>query len=215
MPILPAEPDLFPENLWEREVDERRLGKRWWCLHTLPRQEKTAARQLRSLRLAYFLPQAVQESRTPGGRKLRSLIPLFPSYLFLLGDEYERVEALKGNHLAKILEVADQERLVRDLEQIQRMLATGLPVVSEPSFPVGAWVRIKTGPLRNLEGVVCRRQGQRDRFAAVVEFLGQSATVELEDWQVEPVPDESLKAGIVGKRAVVETSERRGLVLGA
>ena len=62
--------------------------------------------------------------------------------------------------------------------------------MSDPSFPVGTWVRITAGPLKNLEGVVIRRRGQRDRFAAVVNFLGQSATVELEDWQVEEISSE-------------------------
>ena len=47
---------------------------------------KAAARDLRSLRVPYYLPQVVREERTPQGRKTRSVVPLFTSYLFLLGD---------------------------------------------------------------------------------------------------------------------------------
>jgi len=73
--------------------------RRWWCLHAKPRQEKTTARYLRSRELTYYLPQIVQESRTPGGRKIRSLLPLFTGYLFLQCDDRQRVEALKSHSL--------------------------------------------------------------------------------------------------------------------
>ena len=186
MPILPAEPDLYPSDLWEEEQGSHRQERRWWCLHTKPRQEKAAARDLRARRVAYYLPQVVRELRTPQGRKIRSIVPLFTSYLFLLGDERDRIEALKGNRLAKVLDVPDQVRLAHDLQQVHQMLSSGLAVVPEPVMPVGATVRIKTGPLAGIEGTVIRR-GKRDQFVAVVQFLGRGATVDLEDWQVEQV----------------------------
>jgi transcription antitermination factor NusG len=186
MPILPAEPDVYPADLWQDGSVASWSGKRWWCLHTKPRQEKAAARDLRVRGVAYYLPQVVHELRTPQGRKIRSVVPLFTSYLFLLGDERERVEALKGNRLANVLEVADQGLLTHDLRQIHQMLSSGLAVLPEPMMPVGAKVRIKTGPLAGIEGTVMRR-GKRDQFVAVVQFLGRGATVDLEDWQVEQI----------------------------
>src|SRR5262245_6615926 len=120
MPILPAEPDFFPDDLWLDGAPRASSKARWWCLHTKPRQEKAAARDLRSRNITYYLPQVVREDRTPRGRRIRSVIPLFTSYLFLLGDEHDRVEALKGNRLARVLEVADQEGLTHDLRQIYR-----------------------------------------------------------------------------------------------
>lgn len=190
MPILPAEPDLFPEDLWSNDAPASPAGKNWWCLHTKPRQEKAAARHFRSRGITYYLPQVVHEDRTPQGRKTRSILPLFTGYLFLHGNENDRLEALRGNRLVNILDVPDQEGLVHDLRQIHTMLASGLAVVPEPKMPVGARVRIKTGPLAGVEGTVIRR-GKRDQFVAVVQFLGRGATVDLEDWQVEQLPDEN------------------------
>jgi transcriptional antiterminator RfaH len=189
MPILPAEPDLHPRDLWERG-NLGSLDERWWCLHTKPRQEKAVARDLRSRDVAYYLPQVIKVDRTPQGRRIRSNVPLFTGYLFLLGDEFARLEALRTNRLAQILEVYDQETLVHDLRQIHQMLGSGLTVLPEPVMPVGARVRIKTGPLMGILGTVIRR-GKRDHFVAVVQFLGRGATVELEDWQVERVEDEA------------------------
>ncbi len=188
MPILPAEPDFFPPDLWDDPTAVPRTSAEavWWCLHSRPRQEKAIARELRKLGVAFFLPQVLKEDRTPQGRKIRSVIPLFPSYLFLLGDHNDRLSALQGNRLVAVLEVSDQESLERDLRQIQKMLSSGLPVQPEPAAPVGSRVRITTGPLTGIEGTVIRR-GKHDQFVAVVRFLGRGATVDLQDWQVEQI----------------------------
>ncbi len=192
MPILPAEPDFFPADLWNDPTAVPRSNDEavWWCLHTKPRQEKAAARELRKLAVPFFLPQVIKEDRTPQGRKIRSVIPLFQSYLFLLGDQNDRLNALRGNRLVNVLEVSDQRSLECDLRQIQKMLSSGLPVQPEPAVPVGSRVRITTGPLTGIEGTVIRR-GKRDQFVAVVGFLGRGATVDLEDWQVERIVEPS------------------------
>jgi transcription antitermination factor NusG len=187
MPILRAEPDCNPPTLWD---DPASLAAdpdvRWWCLHTRPRQEKAIARDLRKAGIVYYLPQVPRESRTPRGRKIQSVVPLFAGYMFLLGDRNDRVAALRGNRLVGVLEVADQEAIARDLRQIHTILSSGEPVFEEPVVPVGASVRIATGPLTGVVGKVVRR-GKKDQFVAVVQFLGRGATVDLRDWQVERV----------------------------
>jgi transcription antitermination factor NusG len=186
MPILPAEPDMYPPDLWHNGAAHPNGSNRWWCLHAKPRQEKAAARTLRKLRIAHYLPQVMHENRTPGGRKICSVIPLFPGYLFLLGDDHQRVQALQTNHLVNVLEVPDQDVIASDLRQIQQLVNSGLPVVAEPTYPVGTRIRIMSGPLNGIVGTVVRR-GKRDQFVAVVHFLGRGATVDLQDWQVEAV----------------------------
>jgi transcription antitermination factor NusG len=184
MPILPAESDSYPPDLWSESM-RFDPAARWWCLHTKPRQEKAAARDLGRQQICHYLPQAVRTSRTPSGRATRSVIPLFPGYLFLHGREQDRLAALRGNRLVGTLWVEDQAELTRDLTQVHRMLGSGLPIIPEPTYSVGALVRVTQGPLTGLIGLVTRR-GKRDRFTAVVRFLGQGASVDLEDWQVEP-----------------------------
>jgi len=190
MPILPAEPELYPEDLWSRKEPEARVagGRRWWCLHAKPRQEKTTARHLHARRIPFYLPMVAREGRTPSGRKTRSLVPLFAGYLFLLGDDMQRLQAFQANSLVQILEIEDQLAIDGDLRRIDQMLRSGLPVESEAGYPVGAPIRIVSGPLAGLVGVVTRR-GDRDRFTALVQVLRQGAAVTLEDWQVESIAD--------------------------
>ncbi|WP_435011880.1 transcription termination/antitermination protein NusG (plasmid) [Tundrisphaera lichenicola] len=188
MPILPSEPEVYPPDLWASEGPRFELesedGRRWHCLHVKPRQEKSAARHLLERRVPFYLPMAIKEGRTPGGRKIRSQVPLFTGYLFLLGDDLARLEAYRTDCLVNCLEVGDQEGLERDLRQIHRVLGSGLPVVPEPSHPVGSKIRILGGPLMGLVGTVIRRDG-KDHFTAVVRFLGRGVSVALQDWQIE------------------------------
>jgi transcriptional antiterminator RfaH len=191
MPILRAEPDSYPANLWEDGMPPPvKPDGLWWCLHTKPRQEKATARDLREQGVVYYLPQVVKESRTPQGRRIQSVAPLFAGYVFLYGDARDRLAALRGNRLVNVLEVVDQEGLVRDLRQVHKMISSGLSVSAEPVVPVGAKVRIATGPLTGIVGTVIRR-GKRDQFVAVVQFLGRGATVDLQDWQVETISESS------------------------
>jgi transcription antitermination factor NusG len=187
MPILPAEPDCNPPDLWDDSGSVPTNHEAvWWCLHTKPRQEKATARELRHHGIVYYLPQVLKESRTPQGRKIQSIVPLFPSYMFLNGDVNDRLLALRAHRLVNVIEVSDQMALTRDLRQIHTMLSSGLPVTAEHAVPVGATVRIVTGPLTGMVGKVIRR-AKRDQFVAVVHFLGRGATVDLQDWQVEQV----------------------------
>ena len=190
MPILPAEPEIFPPDLLRDGpppvVDERA----WWCLHTRPRQEKATARFLRSKGLSHYLPQVAHAGRTPKGRQYRSILPLFTGYMFLLGDDRQRLDALLGNTLVNILKIPDQGEFAAQIGQIYRLLDSGLPVASEDSLPVGTRCRILEGPLRGLIGTVVRRGGG-DVFIAAIQFLGRGATITLADWQVEKVDPET------------------------
>jgi hypothetical protein len=173
-----------PQDLWDEVARPIEPDRVWSCLHTKPRQEKATARDLRAARTPFYLPQVVHEDRTPGGRKTRSILPLFGGYLFLFGDKSQRLDALRGNRLVNILEVADQDGLIHDLRQIHQMLRSGLAIMPESSVPVGGQIRITNGPLTGLVGTVVRR-GKRDDFVAVVKMLGLGTTVALEDWHVD------------------------------
>ncbi|NQT12752.1 MAG: antitermination protein NusG, partial [Planctomycetes bacterium] len=50
----------------------------------------------------------------------------------------------------------------------------------------GMRVRVRSGSLENLEGVVIRREG-RERLLVAVAFLQQGASVSIEDVQLERI----------------------------
>ncbi|WP_165229429.1 transcription termination/antitermination protein NusG [Aquisphaera insulae] len=186
MTILGVETDFYPDELWDppSNVLQPSTGRQWWCLHTKPRQEKAVARDLRNAKISFYLPQMISERLTPKGRRIRSVLPVFTSYVFLKGDENDRLEALRCNRLVNVLEVFDQESLDLDLRRIHRLIMSRLPLVAEPLVLPGTTVRIMSGPLTGLKGTVIRRENSH-RFVAMVRFLSRGASVQLQNWQVE------------------------------
>lgn len=186
MPILPREPDIFPDDLLNGYEAPLEWGASWWALHTLPRREKDLVRRLRRLSIPHYSPLIPRRSRSPSGRVRTSHLPLFSGYVFVHGGEEQRYEALTTNCVSRCLEVSDEAKLVYDLRQIQRLIESDAPLSPESRIEAGMKVRIRSGSLVGLEGVVVRRRG-RERLLVVVEFLQRGASVELEDFQVERI----------------------------
>jgi transcriptional antiterminator RfaH len=186
MPILPSEPDIFPPDLLEQPVAGDESDVKWWALYTLARREKELMRRLHGMSIPFYSPVVSKRTRSPGGRMRESFVPLFNSYVFLRATNEERQQALTTNCISRCLEIPDAPQLVHDLQQIYRLIALDAPLTIEARIEPGRRVRVRTGSMAGLEGHVVQRRG-KDWLVVAVEFLGQGASVLLEDFQVEPL----------------------------
>ena len=183
MPILAAEPDGFPENLF----DSPNVADRpWWLLYTKSRQEKQLMRHLRKLNLSHYGPQIENRKRSPSGRIRTSYVPLFNNYVFLCGEEMDRYKAVCTGYVMKATEVANTNEFVEDLRQIFDLIQMGVPLSIESQIQVGQKVRIKNGPFAGYEGMVLRRENET-RLLVSVRFMEQGVSAKLEDCQLEAV----------------------------
>jgi transcriptional antiterminator RfaH len=183
MPILPAEPALYPNDLFQ--TGSAVAEKRWWVIHTRPRQEKSLARQLHDHESAYFLPLLRKRSLIHG-KATESHLPLFGGYLFLLGDGHDLQFALGTRRIARPLEVRDQTRLWNDLRQIHQLIASGAPIRPEDQLVSGKTVEIHSGPLAGLQGVIVKSLSG-NRFVVKVDFIQRGASVLLDESVLAPV----------------------------
>lgn len=157
--------------------------RQWWAVYTKSRQEKALARQLVGHRVPFYLP-LIPKDNIIRGRRVRSQLPLFAGYLFLYGSEQERVTTLTTNRVSRILPVLDQERLRRELVNVYSLIGSNAPLALESRLMPGDPVRIKTGSLRGLEGVVVKRHG-KIRLLVAVTYLQQGVSVEIDDCALE------------------------------
>jgi transcription termination/antitermination protein NusG len=173
-----------PEAVEANELSpiDRFVG-RWWLVHTKSRQEKALAGDLAQLNVGVFLPLALTQ-RHYGNRAVEIRIPLFPTYLFICGDENDRYTALTTHRAAQVIAVADQERLKRELRQVYRVSTSEHQVDLYPGLRRGRRCRIIGGSLQGVEGVVIRRQG-RCRVYLGVEVLSQSAELVIDPGLLE------------------------------
>lgn len=186
MPILPAEPDIFPEDLLDGELTPEQESGQWWALYTLPRREKALMRWLRSAGFPHYAPLIKRRTRSPAGRTLLSYVPLFPSYVFLKGDEANRSQSMTSKCIARCLEVEEPIQLVRDLRQIRMLVNSGTPLTPEARLNPGTKVRIKSGAMAGMEGTILKRHGI-DRLLVVVHFLQRGVSIQIDDFQVEQI----------------------------
>lgn len=157
----------------------------WWVAHVKPRQEKALAWELLHSGRSYFLPMYDKTLRSRG-RSWNSQVVLFPGYLFLCGQEEDRLAALQGGRVVRMIDVPDQRQLARELAGLVRMLAADVPVGPTAKLKKGQRCRITGGPLAELEGVVEQVRG-RCRFVLMVSILGQGAAVEIDGDCIEPL----------------------------
>ncbi|MEW6251790.1 MAG: transcription termination/antitermination NusG family protein [Planctomycetota bacterium] len=150
----------------------------WWVAHTRPRQEKRVADALAAAGVRQYLPLVPVRHSYAKSRVVFHL-PLFPGYVFFVGD-HGACDCVRRTHrIAGILPVADQAGLRRELVQIERALAGGKHLELFSALKVGCRCRIRSGPLRDVEGVVVQ-QGRRYRMYLSVTILAQSAVVEVD-----------------------------------
>lgn len=159
----------------------------WWVVHTRSRNEKALAHDLIIRDINYFLPMS-WSVRKNSQRTTKTLLPLFTGYLFFCGDENQRVEVLKTNRVANLIEVPDSDFFVGELTQIEQALKSGAPLVPHQYIKKGQWVRVVAGPLMGLEGMVIDVKNTT-RLLLQIDMLGQAASVEIDLDMVEPIDE--------------------------
>lgn len=187
MPILPKQRDLFPDTLLDEQADRAGIvsnSAAWVAFYTLARREKDLMRKLEAARIPFYAPMVKRRLHSAGGRVRSSYVPLFPGYVFCPVDDDQRRAALATNTVARWLPIPDSGMLVSDLRAIKRLIDTEKPLTPEARIEPGQPVRVRSGPLRGMEGMVLKRRGE-ERLLVAVRFLNQGASIELEDVDLE------------------------------
>ncbi len=122
------------------------------------------------------------------GRTIRSLLPLFGGYLFLCGQERQRIDALRTNRVANLIEVKDQHLLIEELSQIEQALLAGADLTPHDYIKVGQRVRVIGGALAGLMGIVVKTKNAM-RLVLQIDMLGQAASVEIGADMIEAVEE--------------------------
>ncbi|MHC4071734.1 MAG: transcription termination/antitermination protein NusG [Planctomycetota bacterium] len=172
-----------PPIIWPEAESISDFKGEWWVAHTKSRNEKALAHDLIRRGISYFLPMS-WKVRRKSRRTTRSLLPLFGGYLFCCGQEETRTELMRTDRVANLIEVADQQKLIKELVQIEQALRAGAPLIPHKYVKAGQKCAVKAGPLLGLQGVVARTSGAT-RLVLQVDMLGQAASVEIDVDMIE------------------------------
>lgn len=159
----------------------------WHALHTRYQHEKQVEQILIQKGFETFLP--LYKAAHQWKDRVRHLsLPLFPSYLFIRGGLERRLDIVTTTGFHAIVGDGERAGIVTqsEIEAIRRLIETRLEVEPHPFLKVGDRVRVKSGPLEGLEGILVRKKNQC-RLVLSVELLQQSVATELDAQTVERV----------------------------
>jgi transcription antitermination factor NusG len=167
------------------------VAKNWYALFTRYQHEKIVALGLSNKNHDVYLP-VYRAVRRWQDRDKQLWLPLFPCYVFICGGLDRQLQILTTPGVIHIVGWGGRPAAIpqSQLDVIRQMLASGSRVESHSYLQCGDRVRVKSGPLTGLEGILERKKGVA-RLVVSMEMLGRSAAVEIDALNVErigPIP---------------------------
>jgi transcription elongation factor/antiterminator RfaH len=171
-------------------MDDPRLLKRWYALHTKSRHESVVNEGLAKKSMEVFLPKIrVRSARKD--RKAMIHLPLFPGYLFIKTDlhPHTHVEILKTIGVVRLIgnKLGPVPVTEETIQSLKIMLASEMPIATGHRLRKGDQVLVIKGPLAGITGTFVRYRGQ-GRVVVNIEALGQYAGVDVSEDDIEILP---------------------------
>jgi transcription termination/antitermination protein NusG len=154
----------------------------WYAVRTRSNYERTVSSLLVEKSIEHFLP-AFHEVHQWKDRKKLVEQPLFPGYLFtrIVDSREARISVLSIDGVVRILGNGARIESIPDEEigAVRRLLDSNNGHQAHPLIREGAWVRVKRGPLKNLEGFLVRIKNET-RLVLSITLLSQSVSTEID-----------------------------------
>jgi transcription antitermination factor NusG len=161
---------------------------KWYAVHTRSRHEKQVDLFLSKRGIETFLPLVHTLSRRRDRKKYVD-IPLFPGYLFVCAEKerlydvkYTRgVTRIIGTDLDAPTPIPDKQIL-----GIKSIMESDVKLDPFPYLKKGRMVRVKSGPLKGLEGILVERKGHY-KLVIRIDLLQKGAAAEVYISDIEPI----------------------------
>jgi transcription antitermination factor NusG len=171
-------------------------GPQWFAAYTTPRHEKHVAELLKERNIETFLPLYRVARQWKKSAPVVLELPLFPSYLFVRISRPSRGIVLGLPGVLSIVGSSAEPWPLPAFEiEALRFGSRMGRVEPHPYLKVGERVRVKSGPMSGLEGVLARKKNEL-RFVLTLEVIMRSVAVEVDADDLEMIdrPDNSESA---------------------
>ena len=158
----------------------------WFAVHVRTRHETAIASFLEAKGYQQFVP--LYKFKKRWSDRVKELeAPLFPGYLFCRFDPQFRLPILKTPGVIQIIGYNRVPTPIDETEMsaIQTVIESGMQTQPWPFLEVGERVRIGSGSLRGLDGIVVKMKDNH-RLVVSVTLLRRSVAVEIDSSLVEP-----------------------------
>jgi transcription antitermination factor NusG len=166
------------------QVEAESRETHWYAAYTSANHEKRVAQQLERRCVEHYLP-LYESVRRWKDRRVRLQMPLFPGYVFVKMALREKLRVLEIPGVARLVGFDGNPTPIplEDIEAVRACVNGKRAVQPHRYIRRGQRVRVMSGPLAGLSGVVVR-EGKRARFVISLELLKRSVAVELDGTEV-------------------------------
>jgi len=144
------------------------------------------ARQMEERAVDHFLP-LYRSWHAWKDRRKQVELALFPSYVFVHLALKDRLIVLKIPGVVHIVSSGGKPTPLAEgeIEQLQRGIDGSVRMQPHPFLQAGRRVRVRSGPMAGLEGILLRRKDGL-RLVLSIEILMRSVALEIDEADVEP-----------------------------
>jgi transcription antitermination factor NusG len=159
----------------------------WHALFTRYQHEKPVALALSSKNYEVYLPLC-NSTRQWQDRSKQVWSPLFPSYVFVRGGMDRPLQIVSTPGVIHIVRFGRWPAVIPEaqVDAVKKILKSHAAVEPHPYLTCGDRVRVKSGALAGLEGILIREK-KLPHLVISMQMLGRSAAVEVEMSNVERV----------------------------
>jgi len=160
----------------------------WYALLTYARHEKIVAQRLCEGGVTAFLPLVSQVRKWSDRRKVVEF-PLFSCYVFakLPATNEGRLTALRTHGVHSLVGTRGKGTPIPEeqIDAVRRIIQERLPWHYHNFLKIGQRVRIRSGALDGLEGILVARSGE-STLVVSIDAIQRSLAVRIEGYDIEP-----------------------------
>ena len=153
--------------------------KNWIAVYTKSRHEQIVVNELNKKNIESYCPM-FKERRQWSDRKKWVHFPLFRSYVFANIEINENIYVLQTIGVNKIVKFQEKISIIPDqvIDNIKNIIEGEYNVEKADYFIKGDEVRVVSGPLKGLDGVVLDLRGA-NKIIIKIEAIQQAFSVEI------------------------------------
>jgi transcription antitermination factor NusG len=153
---------------------------RWYAAYTLANHERRVAEQLDQKSIEQFVP-LYDSVRRWKDRRMQLQVALFPGYVFVRIPLEARLQVLQVRSVVRLVGFNGWPAALPDneIETLRCALALRLRVEPHPYLSIGRRVRMRSGPLQGIEGILVKRKSDF-RVVLSIELIMRSIAAEVD-----------------------------------
>ena len=161
----------------------------WFAIQTRSRHEKKVADELLGRGIDVFLPM-ITKTRKWSDRTKKVDFPLFSGYAFvhIVPQPRTRVNVLSAPGVVRFIGPSAQGTPIPtcEIENLRTALVNDIALRPLPFVRIGQRVRIRSGALAGMEGILIGTRGQR-QLVVSISTIQRSVSLAIEGYDVEPI----------------------------